>query len=60
MERGIQLDTWSREWLDNHAGEVYLTPENRIRVVIPFEGFELWAEADTCVSAIEKLIRKLS
>jgi hypothetical protein len=37
-----------------------LTPENRIRVVIPFEGFELWAEADTCVSAIEKLIRKLS
>lgn len=49
----------ARKELDEIGGDAYRLEDGRVRVVIPFEGLELYADGDDLPSAFEKLRRKL-
>lgn len=49
----------ARKELDDLGGDAYRLDDGRVRVVIPFEGLELYADGYDLLSAFEKLRRKL-
>lgn len=54
-----ERDRATRKELDDLGGDAYRLDDGRVRVVIPFEGLELYADSHDLASAFEKLRRKL-